>query len=139
MSYILQYVCAFFSMHLSLKSLNYILHFTFYILCLCIFCLYIFCLWRSIFLNSMTTFYIVFVHVCVHIVFVHFVLHFIESLQFLFWVLGVTYVWRFIIGDLKFFTFSLKNSCMGGLKYHTNIIKLQKKNSNFNPFNINFC
>jgi hypothetical protein len=60
-----------------------------------------------------------------HVLFVHFVLHFIESLQFMFWTLGVIYVWKFIIEDLKFFTFSLKNSCMGGEKYQMNIIKLQ--------------
>jgi hypothetical protein len=76
---------------------------------------------------------------CVHIMSIHFILHFIESLQFLFWTLGITYVWRFIIRDLRFFTFSLKNICTGGEKYQMNIINLQLFSSNLNPLNLNIC
>lgn len=46
---------------------------------------------------------------------------------------------RFIIGNLKIFTFSLKNSCTSGKKYQTNIIKLELFVSNFNPLNLNLC
>ncbi len=121
----------FLPMHLSLKSPNYILHFALCVcVVVCIFCPYIFYLCKSIFLNFLSCilhYVYTFVSMCTlcMFIFVHFVQHSTKSLKFLFWILGATYVWRSIIGDLRFFTFSPKYSCTGGEKYSANIVKLQ--------------
>jgi hypothetical protein len=119
------------------------LYFSFYIFVfvhyVCIFCLYVFYL-CTFFIKKLRLHFTLCLCMCVCANCVcSFCFTLYRSLQFLFWALGVTYVWRFIIRDLKFFTFSLKNSCMGGEKYQTNIIKLQLFFSNFNPLNLNLC
>jgi hypothetical protein len=123
LSYILHCVCAFF-VYASISQV-FKLHFAFYILCLCTMYAFFVCIHLFFLILWLHFTLCLCMCVCAHCVY-----SFCYTLYRIFasFVLNLrcfTYVWRFIIGDLKFFTFSLKNSCMGGEKYQTNIIKLQ--------------
>jgi len=97
----------------SLQITFYILHFVF-VHYVCTFCLCTFCL----FLILLVAFYIVSMHVyvCAHCVY-----SFCSKLYKIFAIFilsfGCYFVWRSVIGVLEFFTFSPKNTYMGGEKY----------------------
>jgi hypothetical protein len=140
LSYILHNVYALLFVHLSFKSPNYIyiLHFVFvhnvYTCCFCNFCL---C--RSIFLNFLNCI-LHYVYACVWCTLCLFNLFYIlHNLCNFYFELCVIYVWRSVIRDLRFFTFSPKTSCIGGETCQTNIIKLQLFSFNLNPLNLNLC